>query len=52
MLLEIWQDYRKQDETQNVIALLPEPPGLRETLIQEICFLAGNLREKLVSSGQ
>lgn len=50
VLLEIWRDYR--DETNdNQRVKLPEPPGLRDRLIQEINFFVENIREKAKNNG-
>ncbi|XP_060075904.1 coiled-coil domain-containing protein 24-like [Ylistrum balloti] len=50
VLLEIWRDYR--DETNdNQRVKLPEPPGLRDRLVQEINFFAENIREKAKNNG-
>ncbi|XP_062600729.1 sodium-dependent lysophosphatidylcholine symporter 1-like [Saccostrea cucullata] len=44
-LLDIWRDYR--DETNdNCKEKLPEPPGLRDRLVQEIQFFIENVKEK------
>lgn len=44
-LLDIWRDYR--DETnENCKEKLPEPPGLRDRLVQEIQFFLENVKEK------
>ncbi|XP_048761894.2 sodium-dependent lysophosphatidylcholine symporter 1-like [Ostrea edulis] len=44
-LLDIWRDYR--DETnENSKEKLPEPPGLRDRLVQEIQFFIENVKEK------
>lgn len=43
--MDIWRDYR--DETnENCKEKLPEPPGLRERLVQEIQFFLENVKEK------
>ncbi|XP_033738128.1 coiled-coil domain-containing protein 24-like [Pecten maximus] len=50
VLLEIWRDYR--DETNdNQRVKLPEPPGLRDRLIQEINFFVENIRDKAKNNG-
>ena len=56
MLLEIWRDY--QDETRSESERhnrspykLPEPPHVRERLVQEICFLSESVREKSLRKG-
>ncbi|KAL8580552.1 hypothetical protein ACOMHN_057995 [Nucella lapillus] len=53
MLLEIWQDYKDDTESEehHNVRPLPEPPHVRERLIQEICFLAESVREKSASKG-
>lgn len=52
MLLEIWQDYKEDTESEQCNACpLPEPPHVRERLIQEICFLAESIREKSTGKG-
>ena len=51
MLLEIWYEYHNKDEV-TPFNRLPEPPGVRERLVQEIRFLVSNLQEKLSSLGQ
>ncbi|KAK7099732.1 hypothetical protein V1264_022793 [Littorina saxatilis] len=52
MLLEIWRDY--QDETESESRSTPklaEPPHVRDRLVQEICFLAENVRDKSTRKG-
>ncbi|KAK3089836.1 hypothetical protein FSP39_006949 [Pinctada imbricata] len=49
-LLDIWRDYR--DETnENCKTKLPEPPGLRERLVQELQFFIQNVKEKSKNMG-
>ncbi|XP_041359160.1 coiled-coil domain-containing protein 24-like [Gigantopelta aegis] len=51
-LLEIWRDYR--EETDLEIAQptrLPEPPELRERLVQEISFFTTSIKEKAKNQG-
>lgn len=52
ILLDIWRDYKEETETRvQSTPKLAEPPHVRERLIQEICFLADNVREKSVKKG-
>lgn len=52
LLLEIWQDYRDEtDHESKSTPTLAEPPHVRERLVQEICFLADNVREKSLRKG-
>ncbi|KAK7483462.1 hypothetical protein BaRGS_00025261 [Batillaria attramentaria] len=52
LLLEIWQDYREETESENkTTPRLAEPPHVRDRLIQEICFLADSVKEKSRTKG-
>lgn len=50
MLMEIWRDYNDETEIENKHKLA-EPPHMRDRLIQEISFLAENIREKSLRKG-
>lgn len=50
-LLEIWRDYREETTTVKPVSKLPEPPGLRDRLIQEIQFFVGNVKDKAKQEG-
>ncbi|KAJ8306152.1 hypothetical protein KUTeg_016697 [Tegillarca granosa] len=49
-LLDIWRDYRDETESTPHVKL-PEPPGLRDRLIQEIQFFVENVKEKARNQG-
>lgn len=50
-LLEIWRDYRYETDDMQPAKILPEPPGLRGRLIQEIQFFVDNVKEKAQNQG-
>ncbi|XP_060596231.1 uncharacterized protein LOC132750299 [Ruditapes philippinarum] len=50
-LLEIWRDYREETEQSKPVCKLPEPPGLRDRLIQEIQFFVDSVKEKAKYQG-
>lgn len=50
-LLEIWRDYRYETDEMQPAKILPEPPGLRDRLVQEIQFFVDNVKEKAKNSG-
>ena len=51
-LLEIWRDYREETDLEIAQpARLPEPPEVRERLVQEIKFFTNNIKEKAASQG-
>lgn len=50
-LLEIWRDYRDETSRTQPASRLPEPPGLRDRLVQEIQFFVGSLKEKARHQG-
>ena len=50
-LLEIWRDYREETSRVQKKPRLPEPPGHRERLIQEIQFFVDNVKEKAKNQG-
>ncbi|KAL4236649.1 Coiled-coil domain-containing protein [Mactra antiquata] len=50
-LLEIWRDYRDETTKVKPNPVLPEPPGLRDRLIQEIQFFVGSVKEKAKHEG-
>ncbi|XP_053395659.1 uncharacterized protein LOC123525787 [Mercenaria mercenaria] len=50
-LLEIWRDYREETEHAKPMSKLPEPPGLRDRLIQEIQFFVDSVKEKAKYQG-
>lgn len=51
ILLEIWRDYREETSRVQKKPRLPEPPGHRERLIQEIQFFVDNVKEKAKNQG-
>ncbi|XP_059151742.1 coiled-coil domain-containing protein 24-like [Physella acuta] len=52
MLLEIWRDMRdEQNDLTHSPTTLPEPPNLRDRLVQEICFFVENVKEKAKQKG-
>lgn len=50
-LLEIWRDYRYETDDMQPGKILPEPPGQRDRLIQEIQFFVENVKEKAKNNG-
>ncbi|GFN90775.1 coiled-coil domain-containing protein 24-like [Plakobranchus ocellatus] len=52
MLLEIWRDIR-EETNDNLVAqsTLPEPPNLRDRLVQEICFFVDNVKDQAKRKG-
>ncbi|XP_067928818.1 coiled-coil domain-containing protein 24-like isoform X2 [Watersipora subatra] len=48
--LDIWRDCRQNEESKS--KRLPEPPGIRDRLIQEIKFFVENVREKAQEQGR
>ena len=50
-LLEIWRDYRDETTRTTPKPILPEPPGLRGRLVQEIQFFVDNVKDKAKSQG-
>ena len=52
MLLDIWREMRDEEETKAAEwRPLPEPPNIRERLIQEIMFFVDNVKEKAKKKG-
>jgi len=52
MLLDIWREMKDEDENSATLRRgLPEPPNIRERLIQEIVFFVDNVKEKAVRKG-
>lgn len=50
-LLEIWRDYREETLHVKPMSKLPEPPGLRDRLVQEIQFFVDSVKEKAKNQG-
>lgn len=52
MLLDIWREMKDDEENQATSRRgLPEPPNVRERLIQEIVFFVDNVKEKAKKKG-
>lgn len=50
-LLDIWRDYREETAHVKPVSQLPEPPGLRDRLVQEIQFFVDSVKEKAKHQG-
>ena len=52
MLLDIWREMKDEEETlATSVRGLPEPPNIRDRLIQEIVFFVDNVKEKAKKKG-